>query len=426
MAPPTLERLAVARALPRILAERRVAQGSNWRSIARPKQLPPEGDWLVWLIRTGRGWGKTRTGAEWVREQVEAGRRRIALVGETAADARDVMVEGESGIMAISLLSNRPNYEPSKRRLTWPNGAMATTYSGDDPDQLRGPQHEAAWVDELAKMRRAQDAWDNLMFGLRLGQHPQVLVTTTPRPLKLIRDLIAQPSTVQVQGHTEENLENLAPSYREQVVARYEGTRLGRQELAGELLEDVEGALWTIGQIDVLRVREAPALPRVVVAIDPAVSSTEDSDETGIVVAGVGLCECKGQPELHGFVLVDVSGRYSPDAWARVAIGALDTYKGDRVIGEVNNGGDLIETVLRTIDRSAPYKAVHASRGKVTRAEPVAALYEQGKVHHVGTLPKLEDQMTTWTQGQKSPDRMDALVYALTELMVKARTLEWA
>lgn len=411
----TLERLAVTRAAAQVLAARHVAQGSNWRSIARPKQLPPEGDWLVWLIRTGRGWGKTRTGAEWVREQVDAGRQRIALVGETAADARDVMVEGESGIMACSLPSNRPLYEPSKRRLTWPNGAIATTYSGDDPDQLRGPQHDAAWVDELAKMRRAQETWDNLMFGLRLGQRPQTLVTTTPRPLKLLRDLIAMPSTVQVQGHTEENLENLALSYREQVIARYEGTRLGRQELAGEILEDVEGALWTLVQIDALRVKEAPALSRVVVAIDPAVTSNEDSDETGIIVAGVA--------DGHGYVLADLSGRYSPDAWARRAISALDLYHADRIVAEVNNGGDLVEATLRTIDRGVPYKAVHASRGKVTRAEPVAALFEQGKCHVVGSLPRLEDQLTTWSQGMRSPDRLDACVWALTELMLGGREL---
>jgi len=388
----------------------------DWRFWARPKQLPPEGQWRVWLILAGRGFGKTRTGAEWVREQVERhGRRRIAIVGRTAADVRDVMVEGESGILSISPPWFRPVYEPSKRRLTWPNGAIATLYSADEPDLLRGPQHDAAWADELAAWRRPE-AWDNLMFGLRLGPDPRVVVTTTPRPVKLIRDLLKDPTTVVTRGSTYENAANLAPAFLEQIISRYEGTRLGRQELYGEVLDDVPGALWQRKRIDELRVSEAPELVRVVVAIDPAVTNEEGSDETGIVVAGRGV-------DGHAYVLADKSCRMSPDGWARRAVKAFYDHEADRIIGEVNNGGDLVETVIRTVDPKVPYKAVRASRGKSVRAEPVAALYEQGKVHHVGTFDHLEDQLCQITpdgyQGSGSPDRADALVWALTELMLE-------
>ncbi|ADU50161.1 hypothetical protein Tmar_0036 [Thermaerobacter marianensis DSM 12885] len=388
----------------------------DWRFWARPKQLPPEGPWRIWLILAGRGFGKTRTGAEWVREQVERhGRRRIAIVGRTAADVRDVMVEGESGILSISPPWFRPVYEPSKRRLTWPNGAIATLYSADEPDLLRGPQHDAAWADELAAWRRPE-AWDNLMFGLRLGPDPRVVVTTTPRPVKLIRDLLNDPTCVVTRGSTYENAANLAPAFLEQIISRYEGTRLGRQELYGEVLDDVPGALWQRKRIDELRVREAPELVRVVVAIDPAVTSEEGSDETGIVVAGRGV-------DGDAYVLADRSCRMSPDGWARRAVKAYYDFDGDRIVGEVNNGGDLVETVIRTVDPKVPYKAVRASRGKAVRAEPVAALYEQGKVHHVGTFDHLEDQLCQITpdgyQGAGSPDRADALVWALTELMLE-------
>ncbi|PZN08384.1 MAG: ATP-binding protein [Bacillota bacterium] len=388
----------------------------DWRFWARPKQLPPEGPWRIWLILAGRGFGKTRTGAEWVREQVERhGRRRIAIVGRTAADVRDVMVEGESGILSISPPWFRPVYEPSKRRLTWPNGAIATLYSADEPDLLRGPQHDAAWADELAAWRRPE-AWDNLMFGLRLGPDPRVVVTTTPRPVKIIRDLLQDPTCVVTRGSTYENAANLAPAFLEQIISRYEGTRLGRQELYGEVLDDVPGALWQRKRIDELRVREAPELVRVVVAIDPAVTSEEGSDETGIVVAGRGV-------DGHAYVLADRSCRMSPDGWARRAVKAYYDFDGDRIVGEVNNGGDLVETVIRTVDPKVPYKAVRASRGKAVRAEPVAALYEQGKVHHVGTFEHLEDQLCQITpdgyQGAGSPDRADALVWALTELMLE-------
>jgi phage terminase large subunit-like protein len=387
-----------------------------WAAVARPNQLAPEGLWAIWLVLAGRGWGKTRTGAEWVLEQVSNGCRRIALVAATAADVRDVMVEGESGILACSPESNMPVYEPSKRRVTWRNGSIATTYSADEPERLRGPQHDAAWCDELASWRYPA-AWDMLMFGLRLGRDPRVVVTTTPRPTKLIRDLVRDPTTIITRGSSYENRGNLAPAFFDQIVRKYEGTRLGRQELEAELLEDVPGALWSHGLIDAARLRAAPDLARVVVAIDPAVTSGEDSDETGIVVVGK---DNNG----HGYVLADLSGKYSPIEWAKIAITAYQTHRADRVVAETNNGGAMVEATLRSVDPNVAYSAVHASKGKYTRAEPASALYEQGRVHHVGSFPALEDQMTMFTPDidrkaqQFSPDRVDALVWALTELLV--------
>ena len=394
----------------------------SWGFWARPDQLPPTSPWRTWLVLAGRGWGKTRVGVEWVRAQVESKRAgRIALVGATAADVRDVIVEGESGILAVSPPDFRPIYEPSKRRLTWPNGAQATTYSADEPDRLRGPQHDAALADELAAWRYPQ-AWDMLRFGLRLGADPRVVVTTTPRPTPIIRGLIKEPTTVVTRGSTYDNAPNLAPGFLTEIVSKYEGTRLGRQELHAEILDDVAGALWHREQLDALRVQSRPPVfERAVVAIDPAVSNNEGSDETGIVVAALARCGCKGNgADLHAFVLDDLSGKWSPDAWARKAIGAYRTLPADRIVAEVNNGGALVEVNLRTVDPHASYRAVHAAQGKRTRAEPIAALYEQGKVHHVGMLAQLEDQMCTWDPlaGDRSPDRMDACVWALTELML--------
>jgi predicted phage terminase large subunit-like protein len=391
---------------------------TGWRSIARPNQLPPDGDWRTWLLLAGRGFGKTRSGAEWCVEWAE-GRQatRFALVAPTAADARDVMVEGESGILSISPEWFRPIYEPSRRRLTWPNGAIATLYSADEPERLRGPQHDAAWADEVAAWRYPE-AWDMLMFGLRLGADPKVVVTTTPRPTKLIRELVSDPTVFITRGSTSENRANLAPAFLDKIVRKYEGTRLGRQELEAELLEDVPGALWTRGAIEASRTREAPSLSRVVVAIDPAVTSGEDADETGIVVVGKDAAG-------HGHVLSDVSGRYLPPEWARAAIGAYRTHQADRIVAEVNNGGEMVEATIRMVDPNVPFTAVRASRGKVTRAEPVAALYEQGRIHHVGAFPELEDQMCAFTtdfdraRAGYSPDRVDALVWALTELLVE-------
>lgn len=360
----------------------------------------------------GRGFGKTRTGAEWVRGEIESGRRgRIALVAPTAADVRDVMVEGESGILACCPPWSRPLYEPSKRRLTWPNGAIATTYSADEPERLRGPQHDGAWCDEPASWRHGTDTWDMLMFGMRLGDDPRSVVTGTPKPVKLIRELVSASTTHVTRGRTYDNAANLAPAFMEQIIAKYAGTRLGRQELDAEILDDNPGALWKRDNIEELRVLKAPPLSRVVIGVDPAVTSNEGSDETGIIGAGVG-------EDGHGYTLEDASLRGTPMQWASAAVTLYHKLQANCIVAEGNQGGEMVEYTIHTIDPSVPVRIVHASRGKYTRAEPVAALYEQGKVHHVGTFPVLEDQQCTWTQGDTSPDRLDALVWTFTELMV--------
>lgn len=387
----------------------------DWKFWARPNQLEPAGDWQFWLVLGGRGMGKTRLGGEWVRSKVESKQaRRIALVAEDAGDARDVMVEGDAGILAISHPNWRPVYEPSKRRLTWPNRAQATIYSAADYETLRGPSHDLAWCDEVFKWRYAQQTWDNLMLGLRLGDKPRCCITSTPRPTPLLKMLQADSHTVTTVGTTYENRGNLSPSFFSHIIQKYEGTRLGRQELLAHILDDVPGALWRLSLIDQFRIAKAPPdLIRIVVAIDPAVTATDESDETGIVVAGLGK-------DQHGYLLEDRSGRYSPDEWARVAIAAYDHWKADRVIGEANNGGDMVESTVRTVRKNLSFSKVWASRSKQTRAEPVSALYEQGKVHHVGGFASIEDEMTTWIPGMKSPSRMDAAVWAFTELMVGA------
>jgi predicted phage terminase large subunit-like protein len=362
----------------------------------------------------GRGFGKTRSGSEWTLEQVSAGCRRIALVGATAADVRDVMIEGESGILACSPDWNRPVYEPSKRRLTWPNGAIATAFSADEPSRLRGPQHDAAWCDELASWRYPE-AWDMLMFGLRLGRQPRCIVTTTPRSVRVLRELLQREDCVVTRGTSYENRDNLAPSFFSSIVRKYQGTRVGRQELEAELLEDVPGALWNHGVIEAARVSAVPELVRVIVAVDPAVTSGEDSDETGVIVAG-------RDKNGDAYVLADLSGRHPPVEWARIAVSAYRTHGADRIVAEVNQGGDLVEQTIRAVDPNAAFTAVRASRGKLTRAEPISALYEQGRVHHLGVFPALEDQMCAFTpdidRATGSPDRVDALVWALAELMI--------
>jgi len=412
----------------------------DWQFWARPKQLPPltgspGGDWTTWLVLAGRGFGKTRCGAEWVRAQVcgisplaRGQARRVALVAETAADARDVMVEGDSGILAVHPPEFRPLYQPSKRRLVWPNGARATLYNAIEPDQLRGPQHDLAWADELAKWRHGSATWDQLQFGLRLGVRPRQCVTTTPRPIAIVKALMQDPDTIVTRGSSRENAANLAPAFIRRIIKRYEGTRLGRQELDAEILEDLPGALWTRDRIEALRVAAAPELVRIVVAIDPAASSGAPGSggrggETGIVVAGVGA-------DGHGYVLDDLTQKASPDAWGRAAVEAYHRWQADRIVAEVNHGGDMIAHVIRTVDATVPYKALRASRGKIARAEPVAALDEQGRVHHVGTFPELEDQMCALTTDYDrasagySPDRVDARVWALTELMLTATLSE--
>ncbi len=393
-----------------------------------PHQLPPEGDWRSWVITGGRGAGKTRAGAEWVRAMVEGGKplnrgaaQRVALVGETFDQVRDVMIFGDSGIMQCSPPDRRPKWKATERKLVWPNGAEAQAFSAHDPEGLRGPQFDAAWADELAKWKKAGETWDMLQFALRLGARPRACVTTTPRNAKVLKDLLASPSTVTTHAPTEANRANLAASFLEEVRARYAGTRLGRQELDGVLLADAEGALWTRSMLDAARVAEAPELDRIVVALDPAVSAGAQSDACGIVVVGARL---QGVPEdWRACVLADrtVQGR-GPAGWARAAIDAMDEFQAERLVAEVNQGGQLVEEVVRQVDPLVPFRAVHASRGKVARAEPVAALYEQGRVSHVAGLDALEEQMCQMTargyEGQGSPDRVDALVWALHELMV--------
>ena len=388
----------------------------DWRFWARPNQLAPVADWRVWLVLAGRGFGKTRTGAEWVRAQIDSGTcRRIALVAATAADVRDVLVEGDSGLLRICPPWNRPRYESSKRRLTWPNGARAITYSADEPDRLRGPQHDGAWVDELASWKYPE-AFDMLLFGLRIGSDPRCVVTTTPKPVRLVRELLNLPTTAVTRGTTYENRSNLAPAFFAEIISKYEGTRLGRQELFAELLDDVPGALWQRRMLDESRLLVPPELQRIVVGIDPAVTSGEGANETGIVVAAKGT-------DARGYVLEDLSCRLSPDGWARRAVAAYRHWKADRIVAEVNNGGDLVENTIRTVDPNVSYRSVRASRGKTVRAEPIAALYEQKRIHHIGTFPDLEDQMCAFTPDNlagNSPDRVDALVWAFTELMVES------
>lgn len=387
-----------------------------WRVWARKEQVAPPGEWRTWLVKAGRGWGKTRTGAEWIGERVDAGFGRIALVGRTAADVRDVIVEGESGILATSPKHRRPKYQPSKRRVVWPNGATATCYSADEPDSLRGPQHDTAWGDELASWKYP-DAWDQLQFGLRLGRDPRAIVTTTPRPTALIKALIADPTTVVTNGRTFDNRANLAQAFLEKIVAKYAGTRLGRQELDGEVLDDNPGALWKRDWIDLRRVIRAPKMRKIVISIDPAVTSNENSAESGIIAAGLGV-------DGHGYCLGDDSLIGSPNAWARAALTSYSKHEANVFVGEVNNGGDLVESNVTTAARAekmlVSFEQVRASRGKATRAEPISSLSEQGNIHHVGVFPQLEDQLCDWDPlvSATSPDRLDAYVWAFTYLMI--------
>lgn len=414
----------------------------DWRFLARPNQTAPEGDWQNWLVLAGRGFGKTRCGAEWAREQVKAGASRLGLIAPTASDARDVMVEGESGILAVCWagdktvsgdLLGRPSYEPSKRRLTWANGAIATLFSAEEPERLRGPQHDVLWCDELAAWKYLRETWDMAMFGLRLGDRPRTCITTTPKPLPLIKEIAKDARTVITKGSTFDNAGNLAPTFLQAIRDKYEGTRLGRQELNAEILDDLPGALWTRDQIDKNRVRDFPDLQRVVVAVDPSGTKgqSDDGDEIGIVVAGKGI-------DGRAYVLADRTCKLSPDGWGRRAVDAYhgrwsqtpDKVKADRIVAERNFGGAMVEHVIKTIEPTVPYKEVTASRGKVARAEPVAALYEQGRVSHVGSMPELEDQMCLIAPegyvGEGSPDRADALVWALTELMLDGTTFTLA
>lgn len=388
-------------------------------------QLAPEGDWTTWVILGGRGAGKTRAGAEWVRRQVEGARpedkgvcRRVALVGETIEQCREVMVFGESGILACSPPDRRPVWEATRKRLVWPNGAVAELYSAFDPERLRGPQFDAAWVDELAKWKKGREAWDMLQFALRLGENPRQVVTTTPKNNPLLRDILAEKTTVQTSAPTSANRANLAASFLRYVTAKYRGTRLGRQELEGELLLAEAGALWAHEDFKRGAMEE---FSRIVVAVDPPVTSGKNADLCGIVVAGV---IADGPPvDWRAVVLKDASVQgASPQAWAARAVEVFHAFGADRLVAEVNQGGELVESLIRQIDPLVPYRAVRASRGKVARAEPVAALYEQGRVAHLGGMDALEDQMCLITgggyMGAGSPDRVDALVWAITDLMI--------
>lgn len=401
----------------------------DWQVWARDEQLWPDGPWTGWLTMTGRGWGKTRTGAEFVRDCAKNGHaRRIGLIARTAADGRDVMVEGESGIMNVHPSWDMPLYEPTKRRITFRTGAIGTIYSADEPDLLRGPQHDLLWMDEIASWR-FRAAWDNAMFGLRLGERPRWVATTTPKTVPLILELLAEarpakqgPNGIYVPtseivvttGSVYDNIANLPETFIKYIIAKYEGTRLGIQELYGELLKDDPSALWKRDRISELRVTQAPLLRRVVIGVDPAASATETSSDTGIIAAGVGI-------DGRGYVLDDKTIKGLPHEWARKVVAAYHEAEANMVVAETNHGGDMVIATILTEDRNILVKKVTASRGKIIRAEPIANLYEKGLVSHVGHFPHLEDQMCTYVPGddhQRSPDRMDALVWALTELMV--------
>lgn len=387
----------------------------DWQRVARENQLPQKGDWRVWLILAGRGFGKTRTGAETLRQWVGQGLcRRLALIGETEVETRQVMVEGPSGLLAVHPLAERPLYEPSKRLLSWPNGAIATCYSAEAYEQLRGPQFDGAWIDELAKFREGEKVWDQLMFGLRLGLNPRVIVTTTPRNTKLLKRLVKDPEVVLTKGSTFENAKNLAKPFLDYIRHHYEKHWLGRQEIYAEFVEKTEGALWTPSLLE--RARESfqrIPLHRIVIAIDPAVSHGTNSDETGIIVAGLN-------DRGIGVILEDLSLRGPAHLWIQKTIEAYHRLKADRIVAEVNMGGELVEQLLRSHDHTVSYKPVRAMRGKALRAEPIASLYERGKIWHASSFPELDEQLCSYRPGitTKSPDRLDALVWALTELML--------
>ena len=401
----------------------------DWNFWARDNQLEPEGkDWNVWLVNAGRGFGKTRSGVEWVRENVKRGIKRIAAVAATNSDIERVMVKGESGFLSVCWKGDKtyagkkmgfPEWSPTKRTLTWENGAQVQFFSAEEPERLRGPQFELAWCDETAAWNKDIGTWDMLQFCMRLGKHPRIMVTTTPKPTKLIRQIIKDPKTTVTTGSTFDNSANLADTYLTAVKEQYEGTRLGRQELYAEVLEEAQGALWTTDMLDRASVKQeqVPDLTRIVVSIDPAITSNAESDMTGIVVAGI---------DVNGvvYVLGDYTDRLSPQGWASKAISLYHQYSADRIVAERNQGGEMVRRTLEVEDETVPIKLVHASRGKYARAEPVSALYERNLVKHVvnptdgSSLNELETQMRTWEPlgSIGSPDRLDALVWAITDL----------
>lgn len=397
----------------------------DWEFWARPGQLEPaefaRGEKSNWLVMAGRGFGKTRVGSEQVRKWVK-NFPIVNLVGPTAADVRDVMVQGTgagSAIMEICRQDERPEYEKSNRRLTWPNGAVSLLFSAEEPERLRGPQCMKWWGDEVGAWKYPTEVMEQIDFTLRLGSSPQAIYTTTPKPTKVIRELVADPETVITAGSTYDNKANLAAKFFSKIVRKYEGTRLGRQELLAELLTDNPGALWTLTAIDADRLSAVPRpLWRLVVGVDPSVTSNQESAECGIGVAGIGPAPDGREDPPHFYVLDDLSLVASPNEWAQKVADAYTAHKADRVVAEVNNGGDLVEAIIRTKLMNVSYQAVHATRGKILRAEPIAALYEQHRVHHIGAFPQLEDEMCDYTgeKGQKSPNRLDWLVWALWAL----------
>lgn len=465
----------------------------TWRAVARPEQLEPEGDWDTWFIKAGRFWGKTRTGAEWTHElarkaarwiqegTLRAEQAEIHIVGPTAADVRDVMVRGPAGILACSSPAFPATYTPGARRIDWPCGVYALLFSGEAPDRLRGPQGIGAWCDELPAWQYPEECWDNLQFGLRLGPDPRTCCTTTPRATAFVKELLKAAGTHVTHGRSKDNSANVAAKALKRLYDKYGGTRLGRQELDGDVLDDNPNALWALVDIDRLRVRlpagypipqvlvnagwdEPPEdslsgadgvaaiirdlprraawarltlaangvdLDRVVVACDPSGSDNANSDECGIVVAGAGMCRCRGEPQRHGFVLADLSGTYSPSGWGALLVASYRAFAANRIVAEINYGGQLVEANLRAADGGAnlPYSGVHVKKGKALRAEPVSALTEQGKAHHVGSFAKLEDELTGWDPldaTAKSPNRLDAMVFGLTELLIEGGVASFA
>lgn len=403
----------------------------NWLFWARPNQLAPEPheDWDIWLINAGRGFGKTRAGVEWLRANVKAGVKRLAAIAATNSDIERVMVHGESGILNACWSGDKTNdgkllglpvWSPTKRTMSWKNGAQVQFFSAEEPERLRGPQFEAAWCDELCSWNRDRATWDMLQFTLRLGKHPQICITTTPKPTKLIRDIIKNPRSVITSGTTYENSANLAPTFLTAIASSYEGTRMGRQELYAEILDEASGALWTrdvLAQCEVDiedKVEFANTLARVVVSIDPAITSNAESDMTGIVVAGIDFNGCS-------FILEDATERLTPEGWAYKAVSLYEKYGADRIVAEVNQGGDMVRDTIHAVNDTVPVRMVRASRGKYARAEPVSALYERDKVRHARGLDELENQMVQWEPlgSIGSPDRLDTLVWAITDLAIK-------
>jgi len=400
----------------------------DWSFWARPDQRLPEGlgkdGKFIWMVLTGRGWGKTRTATETTIDAVNRGYKYLSLVGATAEEVRDVMIEGESGLLAHSPPWNKPEYIPSLKTIIWKNGARANIYYGTEPEKSRGAQSDFVWMDELCKYKYPEDTYDNLMFGCRLGKNPIVMITTTPKPTKLIKQISKDDRCIITRGSTKDNFRNLAPVFISSIVRKYEGTRLGRQELNGEILDDNPNALWNRAKdIDAHRIKpeDMPVLKRIVVSVDPSGSSSETSDECGIISCGVGaapkLPGVMNSDLTHFYIVDDASLRGKPLQWGQEVVDRYNSLRADRIVAEINYGGEMVESNIKTIDKNVPYSSVWASRSKYIRAEPISTLYEQGRVHHVGFYPELEDELSEWTPGAKSPNRLDAMVWGVTFLV---------